>query len=373
MTGRLFAFWVDYRLAKLPTAGEFEVGIEPLDKDGKAIEGLEGNVRHPSHRAGVMPLRISMKLTDAIKRRGAEITSEKVRIFLRTAKDWKLLYERVLDMKLEFSHDPKRHGGSGGGWGGGGLGGSGETFKGAPADQWFPEMKVSVDWEMTKGDADYEKLKEVLKAFNRRLYDTTDGQVAIARFKIYDRSTSEQVQQDLTGQWRPNPPGASPVLFHRDWPEGTRANPGAAGEAMVGQPKSPGNAYVGYFDQIQNMFGDINGYAGVVLHELFHGTFGVLDEYMGPNGAAKCVDSKEDAARDSACIMYDPYRFRELCRSSNHDADRDTDQSQWINLSCYEAMVKRLLADVNVKTEEPTTRILGPVDPPDAVFEDHLE
>lgn len=373
VTARLHVFFSDYMLAKTPDPSEFEIGIEALDAQGARVDGLECEIRNPSWRAGMMPLKIEMKLTDDIKKHGAEISAEKVRVFVRT-KDWKLLYERVVDMKLEFTHDPehKRHGGSGGSGGGGGLGGSGEPFKGPPADNWSPNMKVSVEWEMTEGDASYKKLKDVLKAFNKRLYDCTDGQVWIAKFEIYDASTSVQLKNDGSDVYHPNPPGAAPMLFHHGWPE-QRANKGAVGEAMVGSPKEPGNAYIGYFDSIDAKYGDVDNYAGVVVHEFSHGTFGVLDEYFGPNGGAKCPDDKKEADEKSCCIMCDPYHYREMCRDDAHDPNHDTNQDFFLHMSCYDAMVKRLLADVNVKIVMPEKRILGPIDPPDAVFEDHLD
>lgn len=209
----------------------------------------------------------------------------------------------------------------------------------------IPEIIVSVDFDHDHDEHNDERLNKVIelcKAFNVRLYDALDGQVCVKRFTIAYR------KQNI-GHER----GVAIISRFSDGQHGHRN----------GRPNNPEAFHV----RLHRDGSELRQQAGTMFMEFAHSYFGCLDEYEDNNHEdAKCPSSSYDREYYDACIMYRTGRYTELCRPGNHN--HYTEQGQTRHMSCYEWIAKVTRESGKGEIIIPSSHISGPTNPPNPEF-----
>lgn len=207
-----------------------------------------------------------------------------------------------------------------------------------PVDVWvIGELQVTTVFALN--DAWEKKIRKVLLDFHRRLVDVTDGQIRIERFALY----SPPWPKDL------DPHAGGSLHFHARWEDAddeladTHKHPkrALACAHSLGRPKRPAHMHVPVTKDGKDVT-DILG--NTLTHEFGHAYLGLDDEYLS-DATIGCPDSR----KTPVCMMNGAADgYREVCRSSNHDKNGDTEQTATNHADCWTSMGKLLKKDVGL-------------------------
>jgi hypothetical protein len=216
-----------------------------------------------------------------------------------------------------------------------------------PREVWASDLKIKLDWVTNTGDTGLQKIERVLRAFNNRLYDSTDGQWRVGRFFIHDAGNSLDAEGKGVGHFHATRVHDSPNHGHAE-----------------GRPDDPEHFHA-TMGALQNTNGSANRFAGTVLMEFLHSWTGLKDEYeVNAGGANTSCPLAPVAAFPDACVMdqtRDP-GINELCRPQNHNCN--TEQGNVRGMDCYYWLAKVMNESGHRGFIVPCSHIDGPANAP---------
>ncbi len=213
------------------------------------------------------------------------------------------------------------------------------------ATKWvIPEMRIKLEWNSSSTDPALRKVKNLCTAFNVRLFDATDGQCRVAKFSIYDKSTSLSAQAAGVGNVYKS--GTINCIYCSQHGHSN------------GRPNNPSHVHV----RLQPSNSQLRQQAGTMFMEWCHSYTGTRDEYETiTGGSSSCPSSASVRAANDACIMYQTGSYSELCRPPIHNSN--TEQGQDREMSCYEWIQKVMTEAGKGYWQVPSRHIPGPEDP----------
>lgn len=218
------------------------------------------------------------------------------------------------------------------------------------------QLIVGLDW--VPSDSEYEVVCDLMRGFNDRLYDATDGQIRVQEFVIAIGPTYSEPDQHALME------GPGSVHIHRRW-EGPIGEPGREHEHSAsaaglghgnGRPAAPMHAHLGY-EFIERMGAD--SYAGAALMEFLHSWTGLLDEYEIQPGDSCLPDAW-------SCAMHDPINRRELCRPGAHSGANEQHRAR--GADCWTWLAHVVQQDLGVTMSVPNQPVGGPATAPLASY-----
>ncbi|GEM_PF-5349613 len=227
-------------------------------------------------------------------------------------------------------------------------------------------LPVLLDWDPTEAESG--TVRKTLVEFNRRLYDSSDGQIRVRSFVL--RRMGGHPDHHYDGALR----------IYKNFKEGDHGtvDDGAQGFvdqgrpfAYLGSPDKLGDAHLA-FDKMVSEGPSL--YSRALVHEFHHAAFGLNDEYGertdekgNPTFGTFCARSEGLRRAWNCCIMgtYQPLH-RELCKPDTHAVDESNPKLH--KLDCYTRVQQALKRSLNKDLVIPQTPVEGPNDPPEPQF-----
>jgi hypothetical protein len=220
-----------------------------------------------------------------------------------------------------------------------------------PSERLASDLNIKLDWVTGSEDLRLRKVERLLRAFNNRLYDTTDGQWRVGRFLIHDHNNALAEEDAGVGHIAERSADGSPNHGHAQ-----------------GRPNRPEHFHF-TMSNLDNTDESANTFAGTFLMEFLHSWTGLKDEYETTAGGRRTsCPLRESDQFPNSCVMYrtrDP-NINELCRPENHNPN--TEQGNTRGMDCYSWLVKVMKESGHRGFMVPCSYVAGPRSAPTLRF-----
>jgi hypothetical protein len=222
----------------------------------------------------------------------------------------------------------------------------------APTRVWESDLNFKMDWAASTADTKLLKVERLLRAFNNRLSDATDGQWLVGRFFIQDANSTLEEEGNSVGHIHEVRAHRSPNHGHAD-----------------GRPNNPEHFHLAMANRLDNTDESARTFAGTMLMEFLHSWTGARDEYEVTSGGGR-TRCPLNASPDypNACVMWktNDASVNELCRPENHNPN--TEQGNSRGMDCYSWIAKVMRDAGHCGFIVPCNYVAGPASAPTLRF-----